>query len=65
MSHSYERIAELKSLMDGLPPDLGGMSIGQLEGYVAGILVCPETIPPSEWLPAVWDGDGASALTAR
>lgn len=38
------------------------MSIGQLEGYVAGILVCPETIPPSEWLPAVWDGDGASAL---
>ena len=46
-------------LLDGFPPDLGGMSIGQLEGYVAGVLVCPETIPPSEWLTMVWGGDGA------
>jgi hypothetical protein len=21
---------------------------------IAGILVCPEVIPPSEWLPVVW-----------
>ena len=38
------------------------MSIGQLEGYVAGVLVCPETIPQAEWLPVVWGGDGVSAF---
>ena len=51
---SHERIAEFKCLLDGLPPDLGAMSIGRLEGYAAGTLVCPGTIPPSQWLPVVW-----------
>lgn len=30
------------------------MLFEELDGFVAGIVVCPETIPPSEWLPVIW-----------
>ena len=29
----------------------------ELDGYVAAVIVCPETIPSSEWLPGVWGSD--------
>jgi len=29
-----------------------------LDGFVAGLLVCPELIKPSEWLPVVWGSEG-------
>jgi uncharacterized protein len=34
------------------------MLIEELDGYLAGILVCPQTLPPSLWLPRVWNSDG-------
>jgi len=34
------------------------MLIEELDGYLAGILVCPETIPPSAWLPLIWNREG-------
>jgi len=30
------------------------MTLSQLDGLIAGVLVCPEAILPSEWLPLVW-----------
>lgn len=30
------------------------MLLGELDGFLAGIIVCPELIRPSEWLPLVW-----------
>lgn len=33
------------------------MLLSELDGYLAGVIVCPEMIQPSEWLPAVW-GEG-------
>jgi uncharacterized protein len=30
------------------------MLLEELDGFIAGVLVCPEVIPPSEWLPVVW-----------
>ena len=40
------------------------MLIEELDGFVAGLLVCSELIPPSEWLPLVWgrDRDAAPAF---
>ncbi|WP_306120963.1 MULTISPECIES: UPF0149 family protein [unclassified Roseitalea] len=34
--------------------------LSQLDGYLAGVMVCPDLIMPSEWLPLVWgkDDDG-------
>ena len=30
------------------------MLLEELDGFIAGLLVCPELIKPSEWLPVVW-----------
>ena len=34
-------------------------------GYVAALIVCPDTILPSEWLPEVWGEDHAFANSAE
>jgi uncharacterized protein len=37
--------------------DDDAMLLSELDGYLAGVIVCPDLIPPSEWLPQVWGGD--------
>ncbi len=34
------------------------MLLEELDGFVAGLLVCPELIPPSDWLPLIWNREG-------
>jgi uncharacterized protein len=34
------------------------MLLEELDGFVAGILVCPELILPSDWMPFVWNREG-------
>lgn len=34
------------------------MILPELDGFLTGLLVCPEMILPSVWLPAIWGGDG-------
>jgi yecA family protein len=34
------------------------MLLEELDGFIAGLLVCPELIMPSEWLPVVWGSEG-------
>ena len=34
------------------------MLLEELDGFIAGPLVCPELIMPSEWLPVVWGSEG-------
>ena len=60
MLHSYEQIEELLDLFGTVPAGRPWMSIGQVDGYVAAIALCPEAVAPSEWLPAVWGGEGAA-----
>ena len=35
------------------------MLIEELDGFIAGLLVCPELIVPGDWLPLVWRDDSA------
>ena len=37
---------------DRAPPDC--MGLAELDGFLAGIVVSPEIILPSEWLPLIW-----------
>ena len=37
------------------------MTIGELDGYVAGLIVCPEPVLPAEWLPPVRGGEDGLA----
>ena len=34
------------------------MLLEELDGFIAGLLTCPELIKPSEWLPVVWGSEG-------
>ena len=33
--------------------------IEELDGFIAGLLACPELIMPGDWLPLVWHEDSA------
>lgn len=50
---SYQR--ELDAALLALPVDDEGM-LGELDGFLTGVLVCPDLLMPSEWLPHVWGG---------
>jgi uncharacterized protein len=43
-------------LLSDLSPD-ECMMLSDLDGFLTGIVIGPELIPPSEWLPVVWGGD--------
>jgi uncharacterized protein len=40
------------------------MLIEELDGFIAGLLVCPDLIKPGEWLPIVWGQDHADPQPA-
>jgi uncharacterized protein len=42
-------------LSDHAPEDCMGLS--DLDGFLTGIVVGPEPIQPSEWLPVIWGGE--------
>lgn len=42
-------------LSDNGPED--GMTLSDLDGFLTGLVVGPEMIPPSEWLPVIWGGE--------
>jgi uncharacterized protein len=64
MSKLPRRARDLDKLLDKLPRENDAMLLSELDGLIAGLLVCPEIIPPSEWLPCVAGvtEDGAIAL---
>lgn len=63
------RLTLLEKKLDELAKDGEPMLVSQLEGYLAGIIVCPDLIMPSEWLPLIWntesDGDDPVFQSAR
>jgi uncharacterized protein len=42
-------------LSDRSPPEC--MDVSQLDGFLAGVIIGPEMVMPSEFLPVVWGGD--------
>ena len=57
MSDTDTDLDRLQDVLNAIPAERDGMTIGELDGYVAGLIVCPEMILPSEWLPGVWGGE--------
>ena len=43
-------------LMSDAPGD-EAMLLTTLDGFLTGLVVCPEMIMPSEWMPLVWGGE--------
>lgn len=67
MRISSPRLRRLDAALADLAVDSDAMMISELDGYLAGVIICPELILPSEWLPLVWssDGDGSPFADER
>ncbi|MGB3796992.1 MAG: UPF0149 family protein [Alteraurantiacibacter sp.] len=65
MQRSDSDIDRLDALLKALPLENGPMTLGELDGYIVGVLACPEMIPPSEWLPEVWGATGEADFPDR
>jgi uncharacterized protein len=57
VKHTDAEIDHLEALLGNLEVMLDAMCVSELDGYVAGLLLCPDMIMPSEWLPDVWGLD--------
>lgn len=55
--HTVAEIDQLEELLSDIEVMPDAMCASELDGYVAGLLLCPEMIMPSEWLPEVWGLD--------
>ena len=55
MSGISRRLKLLEKQLASLDDD-EAMLLTELDGFLAGILVCPDLIMPGEWLPTVWGG---------
>lgn len=53
--HAWDELARLAAVLDALMVmNMGsGMTLGEFDGFVAAVAVCPDTVPPSEWLTEV------------
>lgn len=57
MSRRPPRLRKLDRLLLDLPDDGGPMLVSELDGYLTGLLICPDLVVPSQWLPQVWSRD--------
>jgi uncharacterized protein len=58
MGQSDQDLDRLDALLHALPEEKMPMTLSELDGYLTGILACPDLIMPSEWLPHVWGETG-------
>ena len=55
---------ELQALLDTVPTPLEALDVSMLDGFLCGVLLQPQAVPPMRWLPHITDVDGR-ALPAR
>lgn len=54
-------ISRLQDLLDQVPPPLEPLDTMALDGFLCGVLLQPQPVPPERWLPYVSDVDGRLA----
>lgn len=55
---SERKLQKLDRFLSRLDHGDDVMLLSELDGFIAGLVVCPELIRPGEWLGAVWGEDG-------
>jgi uncharacterized protein len=58
MNRLPSRLRRLDDALSDLPVEDEAMLLSELDGFLTGILVCPDLVMPGEWLRLVWGGDG-------
>jgi uncharacterized protein len=62
MTSIPRRLTLLEKKLARLPADSDAMLVTELDGFIAGLLVCPALIMPSEWLPRVWGDEDVAPV---
>lgn len=57
-------LEQLQSLLDAVPAPLEPLDVSALDGFLVGVLLQPQPVPTSRWLPHVIDLDARPAPTA-
>jgi len=57
-------VTELDALLQALPEDLDPLDVEMLDGFLAAVLLQPEPVPASDWLPFVFDAQGRDLAPA-
>jgi uncharacterized protein len=56
MNKLPSRLRRLDDALADISVEQEAMMLSELDGFLTGILVCPEPITVGEWLPMVWGG---------
>jgi len=56
--HSEAELERVDAVLMALPEENEPMLLTEFDGFCAGLITCPEMIPPSAWLKKVWGQDG-------
>jgi len=53
------KLDRLHDFLLGLPDEQDeAMLVEELDGFLAGVIVCPDMILPSRWMPHIWSQSG-------
>jgi uncharacterized protein len=55
-------IAALDELLTGIAENRDPLDVAMLDGFLVGVLLQPDVVLPSDWLPLVFDSEGREAL---
>ena len=58
MGQSDQELDRLNALLHALPVENMPMTLSELDGYLVGVLACPDMITPPEWMRHVWGKTG-------
>ncbi|MEO8755052.1 MAG: UPF0149 family protein [Casimicrobiaceae bacterium] len=55
---SDAEISELEALLGAIPDERDPLDVAMLDGFLVGVLLQPDPVLPSAWLPLVFDAEG-------
>lgn len=58
-------LPERIEMLDTKLGELDVMTLSQLDGLLAGVIVCPSPVPSSAWLPVVWTTEDGEPFVFR
>lgn len=61
---SESELDELQAIIDRVPAPLEPLDVSMIDGFLCGILVQPNGVPPPRWLPHITDADGRALPAA-
>ena len=55
---SDTELEQLQTLLDAVPAPLEPLDVSSIDGYLCGVILQPQPVPPATWLPIVADVEG-------